>query len=253
VAVWEGFVYVVNGGVSIRHNSTLTVQNTELTVNSYITLNDGAILNLRIIRGTSTARMENFKTYGGVFNIVDSSVTIAVDWDESALCPNRTNTSASPTPSGATVITLPVPITQVSYLTNISIGGVFYPCGHLQIDLKDGDYESPFVPFTYGSIAGRFLKISHFNAGGDDCEKYTITPVYNATRMIITVDKNSDICLQGQTNLYIIIGIVAAALLLAIIIAIVVIACTPAGIPCRIWYRRTCGAKLSSRGNTQGF
>jgi len=72
--------------------------------------------------------------------------------------------------------------------------------------------------------------------------------------MSITVEEDSSKCLAQDTTTYVIIGIVVGAVVLAIIIAIIVIAVTPAGIPCRIWYRRTCGAKIAGGGrNTQGF
>jgi len=249
---WEGYVFYVNGGIFIFHNSTLTVDNAELDVDAYVTLNDGGVFNLHVLPATSSAKLGNYKSYGGVFNVVDSTVTILAGWDESPLCQVH-NSSAPPTPTGGTVTILPIPITQISDSTNISIGGQFFPCGHLQIDLKGGNYASTFTPFTYGSLGGHFTQISYFDAGGQSCDEYTITPTYNATKMSINIAKDSTKCLQSQTNLYIIIGIVVGAVVVALIIAIIVVAVTPAGIPCRIWYRRTCGSKLSSRGETQGF
>ena len=71
--------------------------------------------------------------------------------------------------------------------------------------------------------------------------------------MFIEVRKDSSAC-TGDDTTFVIVGILVGAIVLALIIAVVVIAATPAGIPCRIWYRRTCGAKFSTSGrNTSGF
>jgi len=106
------------------------------------------------------------------------------------------------------------------------------------------------TPFTYTTLNGRFTKISFANGGA--CNTWSAIPTYNMTELSLQTSVSTGGCASDMTM--VIIYAIIAAVVLGIIIAVVVIIFTPAGIPCRIWYRKTCGAKFSPSGrNTQGF